>query len=222
MRAEHALGHVGEDAHARDRRARAPAGSGRCRPPPDRAVATFSCTLPNPSTPITPAAERARGHHRAGHLERRSSSDRRWPDRAPPAACPFARCAAAGANTSRPWNVLRHREQHDARSVDRDGRLGAPERLPGHREQPVVGTHQERARGRAHGDRPALRAHARIDDRHVDGVGGHVRGRAAQRERAAHHVLARDRVREVDHPDVRARSEAMTPWHTPTNSSARP
>ena len=43
---------------------------------------------------------------------------------------------------------------------------------------------------------------ARIHDAHVHGVGGHVRRRASERERAPEHVLPRDRVREIDDPGI--------------------
>jgi hypothetical protein len=61
--------------------------------------------------------------------------------------------------------------------------------------------------------------HLGIDDREVHA--GRVGQRAAQHERTRAHVMALDAVRDVE--DARSGAmRAMTPWHTPTNSSSWP
>ena len=145
-------------------------------------------------------ADRPDRHHGAGHLQHVQLDRRRAPSRASASGTPTARCAAAGANTSRPWNVCETGNNTTSPDLDLDRGLRPAERLPREGQQPVVGAHQERARRRAHRDGSPFRPHARIDDRDVDGVRRHVLRRASQGERAAHHVLARDVVGEVDRP----------------------
>ena len=116
---------------------------------------------------------------------------------------PFARCAAAGANTSRPWKVLETGNSSTRESSMAAASSAPPERRPSHREQPVVGPQQQRAGAGAHRDRSALGPDARVHHGDVDRVRRHVPRGASQRERAAHDVLARDVVRQIDHADVR-------------------
>ena len=88
--------------------------------------------------------------------------------RARSSGTPVARCAAAGANTSRPWNVCDTGCRTTASDVISTAASSAAERLPRERQHPVVRPDQERAGRRAHGDRTTPGADARVDDRHVD------------------------------------------------------
>ena len=108
----------------------------------------------------------------------------------------------------------RHGREHDIGVLDLHGRLHAAERLPGEGQQAVVRADEDRrARGRRH--RAPIRPDARIDDRDVDRVLRHVRDGSGQLDGSPQHVLARDRVRDVDDARVRRdlRHDAVTDAH---------
>ena len=155
-------------------------------------------------------------------LEHLEDARGRGPCPASRGASPAARWAAAGANTSRPWNTAGDLRGADRRGIDLD-RLGhAAERLPGERQQAVVGADERRPVGGRHRDRPAGRPDARVDDRQRrprTARRAPCRWRASSRRPgcrgAGRRATGRRRAR-------RGRSARSTRWHTPTNSSRRP
>jgi hypothetical protein len=157
--------------------------------------------LPKPSTHVTTQSMRPRRTRAAGKEILASRSAGVTAPRSP-IGFPLARCAAAGAKMSRPWNVLDKRLEHHLSRVDHASLLHAAETLPRDREQPVVRPDHEGARGRLQREREALAADAGIDDGKVHRLLGHVRNGAAQRERPRGDVLTQDRVRQVDHVHV--------------------
>ncbi len=75
-------------------------------------------------------------------------------------------------------------EQGVREQVDAGGGMGVEDE----REEAVVGTHEEPAAG-THRDRPALRADARVHDRHEHGARREVPVRGVERERPGGHVV---------------------------------
>ena len=150
-----------------------------------------------------PGADRARRHHRAGQLHDARAPRPRWRARGRRAARPAARCAAAGAKTSRPWNVCDTGCRTMASDVISTAASAPPSASHAMDSTPLSGPTRSAPEAARTAIGPPARAHARIDDRHVDRVVGHVRGRAAERQPAAHHVLPGDGVREVHDPGVR-------------------
>ena len=120
-----------------------------------------------------------------------------------------------------PVEGRRRRLEAVRRARDVDGLHGASEALDGQRQQAVVGADEDAVvLGGAHRHGAALAADLGVDDREVH-AGREVGQRAAQHERAGAHVVAVDPVADVE---IRASGaiRAMTPWHTPTNSSSWP
>ena len=104
---------------------------------------------------------------------------------------PPARCAATGANTSRPWNVaaVGSRRCGERAIVDRLG--DAAEALRGRQQQAVVRPDEDAVLlGGAQRDGAPLGPDLGVDDREVH-AGREVRQRAPQHERAGADVVAR-------------------------------
>ena len=83
-----------------------------------------------------------------------------------------------------------------------DRLLDSAEPVGGHDEEPVVGPDIETPVGPAQGDRPAVAADTRVDDRQVDAL-RHEGNRAREHERPLDDAVRRDPVRDVDHLGVR-------------------
>ena len=182
----------GLDADARDR-------SSRVRLSwtfPNRStISTCARTKPSPIT-ATGTSRRTSEAGSSGGPELRGST-------------PAARCAAAGANTSRPWNVRETGSRRYAGFSSSHAPAMPPSRSAAGHEQPVVRPDVEPAVRAAQRQRLPLGADAGIDDRQVHAL-RHVRKRAGEDERSLEHLLRLDAVGDVD--DVRVRRD---PLHHP-------
>ena len=122
-----------------------------------------------------------------------------------PIATPAARCAAAGAKRSRPWNV---------REIDSSAYVGVrelvrgldPRALGGRDQQAVVGPDVERPSRSRSASGPARAADTGVDDGEV-APDRHVRDRVREHQRALEDLLRRDPVRDVD--DLRLRRDPL-------------
>ena len=83
-----------------------------------------------------------------------------------------------------------------------DRLLDSAEPVGGEDQEPVVGADVEAPVGPAEGDRPAIAADARVDDREMDAL-RHEGKRAREHQRALDDVVRRDPVGDVDHLGVR-------------------
>jgi hypothetical protein len=148
-----------------------------------------------------PGADRPRRHHRPGHVQALQGRgiDRGAEIGQGPAG---GQMGGGGSEDVPAVERARHGSQHDVRALDLHGLVDPAERVPREGQHAVVGTDQE-GRTRARGQRPPVRPHARVDDRDVDGVRRHVGNGARELDGSAEHVLTRDRVRQIDHANVR-------------------
>ena len=135
---------------------------------------------------------------------------------APAASCGGHRCEHVAPVEGRRDGSRRCGERATSTASTR-----APEALDGQRQQAVVGADEDAVvLRRPHRDGAALAADLGVDDREVH-AGREVGQCAAQHERAGAHVVA---VIPWLTSMMRASGaiRAMTPWHTPTNSSSWP
>ena len=126
---------------------------------------------------------------------------------------------------SRPWKVGETGSRRSGERPTSTASATPPSRSQTGISSPLSGPDQQPVLlDGAHGDRAAparaAGADARVDDREDDRV-GQVGERGAQHDRAGVHVVAGDRVGQVDHPRLGQR-RAITAWQTPTNSLPRP
>ncbi len=163
---------------------------------------TFSRTLPNRSTSSTSARISPVRMSASGSVSVTSSSVFSSGPRSS-SGRPAARCAAAGANTSRPWNTLRHRVKQYVGGGDLERAGRAARRLPRQREQSVVGPDQDPTRRRLDRDRLAIGPHAGVDHTQQHAVLRRERDALAERHRARLDVRGRHAVGEIDHDRVR-------------------
>ena len=158
---------------SRARRSAARCRTRRCRSPGRRSLPTATMG-PGSSSDAGAARPRSPGPRSASGI-------------------PMARCAAAGANTSRPWNVRETGCSTTSSDVDLDRSTAPPSASHARESKPLSGPTSSAPDPARTAIGSPVRPHTGIDDRHVDRVVGQVRRRASQRERAAHHVLAGDR-----------------------------
>ncbi len=157
---------------------------------------TFRAALPNRSTVRAWATSVPSSVRGAGSSITSSSSA---PSGSPASAssAPVARCAATGANRSRPWKVADTGSRRWGEREMSTTWSTPPQRLPGQREQPVVRTHQQPTVLAAQGDGAALGAHLRVHHPHVHSARQVGQG-VAQHDRPLPHGEAPDAVGEVD------------------------
>ena len=96
----------------------------------------------------------------------------------------------------------RHRLQHVAGLRELDCLRHPAEPVRGHQQQAVVRPDVQAAVTAAQGERAAIAADSRVDDREVH-ADRHERQRVGQDEGSLEHVLREDAVRDVDHVGVR-------------------
>ena len=122
---------------------------------------------------------------------------------------------------SRPWKVAETGSSRNGERAISTASTTPPRRLGRQPQQPVVGTDEHAVVREPQRHRPPLGADVGIDDRQVD-ADRHVGQRAGERSarRRGRRAAATPWVMSI----TRASGQivAITPWHTPTKSSARP
>ena len=160
----------------------------------------LSWTLPKRSTMSTWATISPAETCGDGDVDPDERADVSRKARSSAGARPPARNAAAGAKTSRPWNV-----RESGEPVRRLGQLPASAMPPilsaAGTSKPLSGADVEPAVAASQRDRLPLGPHTGVDDGEMNAL-GHVRQRVSQHERALQDLLRIDAVGDVDDLDL--------------------